>query len=66
MHLHQEITSTGFKIVCADCGNLSIRMAERKAVATDTIIECRRCNAVRGTLADLHALARRSRDIFEF
>jgi hypothetical protein len=34
MHLHQEITSTGFKIVCTDCGNLSIRMAERKAAAT--------------------------------
>jgi hypothetical protein len=66
MNLHQEITSTGFKIVCTDCGNLSIRMAERKAAATDTIIECRQCSAVRGTLADLHVLARRSRDIFEF
>jgi transcription elongation factor Elf1 len=66
MHLHQEITSTGFKFVCTDCGNLSIKMTERKAAAADTIIECGRCSAVRGTLADLHVLARRSRDIFEF
>ncbi len=66
MHLHQEITSTGFKFVCTDCGNLSIKMTERKAAAADTIIECGRCSAVRGTLADLHVLTRRSRDIFEF
>jgi len=29
-------------------------------------IYCRRCNAVRGTVADLRELARRSTDAFEF
>jgi hypothetical protein len=66
MNPHQDISSTGFKIVCTDCGNLSIKVAEHKGAPTDTIIECRRCNAVRGTLADLHVLARLSRDVFEF
>jgi ribosomal protein S27E len=65
-NLYQEARSTGFKIVCTDCGNLSIKIVTPAAASSDTIIECRQCNAVRGTLADLHNLARRGRDIFEF
>jgi hypothetical protein len=65
-----ETTSSaqpGFRVVCEDCGSLSIKIAE---IATDfpkhVIVRCGRCSAVRGTLADLHVLARSGRDIFEF
>jgi len=46
-----------FKVVCENCGSLSIKVA---AVSTnsadDAIVQCGRCAAARGTLADLHAL----------
>jgi hypothetical protein len=66
MNLHQDTVTTGFKIVCTDCGSLSIKATDPAHASDDTIIECRHCNAVRGTLADLQVLARRSRDVFEF
>ena len=44
----------------------TIKIADPANASGDTIIECRRCNAVRGTVADLHTLARRGRDLFEF
>jgi hypothetical protein len=57
---------SGLKVVCDECGNLSIKAID-PASATDLAkVHCGRCNAVRGTLADLRALARRSTDIFEF
>ncbi|MGZ5873498.1 MAG: hypothetical protein ACXWKP_15455 [Bradyrhizobium sp.] len=56
----------GLKVVCEECGNLSIKAID-PASATDLAkIYCGRCNAVRGTVADLRELARRSTDIFEF
>ncbi|MHC2438291.1 hypothetical protein [Bradyrhizobium sp. USDA 4451] len=66
MNLHQQVISTGFKITCTDCGSLAIKVADPARASGDTIIECRRCSAVRGTVADLHILARRGRDLFEF
>lgn len=66
MSLQQKAISTGFKMVCADCGSLAIKVADPAHASGDTIIRCRRCNAVRGTVADLHVLARRGRDLFEF
>ena len=67
MNLQQQtIPSTGFKIVCSDCGNLSIKATDPAHASDDTLIECRRCSAIRGTMADLHILARRGRDLYEF
>ena len=66
MNLQQRVISTGFKIICTNCGSLAIKIADPANASGDTIIECRRCNAVRGTVADLHTLARRGRDLFEF
>ena len=56
----------GFKVVCCECGSLSIKMADLVNAPGDTQIECGRCKAVRGTLADLHVLARTGNDSFEF
>jgi hypothetical protein len=58
--------NTGFKVVCCECGSLSIKMANFANAPEDTKIECGRCKAVRGTLAELHVLARTGNDIFEF
>ena len=57
---------SGFKVICWECGSLSIKMTDLANAPEDTKIECGRCTAVRGTLADLHVLARRGIDIFEF
>ena len=56
----------GLKIVCEACGSLAIKAIIPAGEPKLTKIHCRRCNAVRGTLADLHDLARRSADVFEF
>lgn len=60
------VERAGFKIVCDHCGSLSIKLMDPDAVASAATIHCGRCNAVRGTLADLHDLARRGNDVFEF
>lgn len=57
---------SGFKVVCCECGSLSIKMTDLVNAPADTKIECGRCKAVRGTLAELHVLARSGNDIFEF
>jgi hypothetical protein len=57
---------SGFKAVCCDCGSLSIKATDLVNAPDDTKIECGRCRAVRGTLAELHALARRGNGVFEF
>jgi hypothetical protein len=64
--LHQSGTRSGLKIVCEQCGSLSIKAVDPAAVPDATPIHCGHCNAVRGTLADLQELARRSTDVFEF
>jgi hypothetical protein len=65
-----EDTFTGqrsrFKFVCERCGSLSIKVADPATSPLTTLVACARCNAVRGTLGDLHELARRSADPFEF
>jgi hypothetical protein len=67
MHLDQHSTGRPrLKIVCDQCGSLSIKPIDPAAAPDLTVIHCRRCNAVRGTLADLQELARHSADVFEF
>lgn len=56
----------GLKIVCEVCGNLSIKPINLADAEDGASIHCRRCNAVRGTMADLRALARQSTGDFEF
>jgi hypothetical protein len=63
---HQPETRPGLKVVCEECGNLSIKPIDPSAPDDLAKIYCRRCNAVRGTIADLRELARRSTDAFEF
>ena len=67
MHLDQHLPGRPrLKIVCDQCGSLSIKPIDSTAAPDLTVIHCRRCNAVRGTLADLQELARHSADVFEF
>jgi len=54
------------KVVCEECGNLSIRAIDPAATTDHAKVYCGRCNAVRGTVADLREMARRSTDVFEF
>jgi hypothetical protein len=56
----------GLKIVCDICGNLSIKPIDPADAGDSASVHCRRCNAVRGTIADLRALARQSTGDFEF
>ena len=62
---HPTETQGGLKIVCEVCGSLSIKPID-PAEASHAQVRCRRCNAVRGTIADLRALARQSTGDFEF
>jgi hypothetical protein len=55
-----------FKIVCWDCGSLSIKVANPANSPAAALVHCGRCSAVRGTLGDLHDLARRGTELFEF
>ena len=56
-----------FKMVCDECGSLSIKMPDPKNAPCSTIIRCARCDASRGTLDGLHQLARQGHsDLFEF
>jgi len=57
---------SAFKIVCTDCGSLSIKVVDPVRAIDSTPVECRRCGCIRGTLADLRGLALHSGDIFEF
>lgn len=59
-------TQPGLKIVCDICGNLSIKPIDPVDAEDGASVHCRRCNAVRGTIADLRALARQSTGDFEF
>ncbi len=57
---------TKLKVVCEDCGDLSIKAIDLANAPDSVEIRCRRCNAIRGTVADLRELARRSTGEFEF
>jgi ribosomal protein S27E len=63
---HFSNPQSGFKIVCSDCGSLSIKVADPATAPATTSVNCGVCGAVRGSLADLHDLARRGTDLFEF
>ena len=58
--------ATSLKVVCEACGSLSIKAIDIANASDDELIHCRRCDAVRGTVADLRELARRSTGEFEF
>jgi hypothetical protein len=55
-----------FKVVCEACGSLSIKVADPAHAPATTPVCCGRCGVVRGTLGELHDMARRSTDSFEF
>jgi|GEM_PF-1007801 hypothetical protein len=63
---HGPSEGAGFRIVCDRCGGLSIKMADPTKSPATALVQCARCNAVRGTLGELHDLARRGHDVFEF
>jgi hypothetical protein len=63
---HPASARPGFKTVCQECGSLSIKVADPVNAPGATPVQCGRCGAVRGTLAELHDLARRGDDVFEF
>ncbi len=63
---HSSETQSGLKIVCEVCGSLSIKPIDPAETCDDVHVHFRRCNAVRGTIADLRALARQSTGDFEF
>ena len=63
---HLCVERQGLKIVCDVCGNLSITAEDPVNAADEASIHCRRCNALRGTMADLRALARQATGDFEF
>jgi hypothetical protein len=63
---HPKETQPGLKIVCEVCGNLSIKPIDPADSGDGVSVHCRRCNAVRGTIADLRALARQSTGDFDF
>ena len=64
--LEHPCGGTNLKVVCEACGDLSIKAADLANAPDSAEIRCRRCNAIRGTVADLHELARRSTGEFEF
>jgi hypothetical protein len=63
---HPGCERQGLKVVCEVCGNLSIKAIDPAGAEDSAVIHCKRCNAVRGTVADLRELARRATGDFEF
>ncbi len=63
---HRCEDQAGLKIVCEVCGNLSIKPIDPLAAPDGASVHCRRCNAVRGTVAGLRALARQSTGDLDF
>lgn len=63
---HPTVTGSGLKVVCEACGSFSIRAIDPANASDGEAIHCRRCNAIRGTIADLRDMARRATGEFEF
>jgi hypothetical protein len=63
---HACETGSGLKMVCEVCGGLSIKPIDPASADDSSMVHCRHCNAVRGTIADLRALARDATGEFEF
>jgi hypothetical protein len=63
---HQPTAVAGFRIVCDCCGTLSIRIADPANSPASALVQCRGCDAVRGTLGDLRDLGRSGTEVFEF
>ena len=61
-----DLQRCGFKVVCESCGSLSIKLENPVRARASEQIQCGGCGAVRGTLADLRDLARRSDGQFAF
>ncbi|SDJ63304.1 hypothetical protein SAMN05444171_1173 [Bradyrhizobium lablabi] len=60
MHVAQETPANlaRFSVICESCGSLTIKAADLTQIGSNPIVRCGRCDAVRGTLAQLHSLAR--------
>jgi hypothetical protein len=52
------IDNNTFKLVCENCGSLTIRVADPEQVDAAAMVECGRCGSPRGTWAALRDLAR--------
>jgi hypothetical protein len=63
---HPVLHVPGLKVVCEACGSLSIKAIDPVNADDSVAIYCRRCNAHRGTMADLRELARGATGEFEF
>ncbi len=63
---HQPAAVAGFRIVCDCCGSLSIRIVDPANSPASALVQCRGCDAVRGTLGDLRDLGRSGTEVFEF
>ncbi len=63
---HQPNVAAGFRMVCDCCGSLSIRIADPANSPGSALVQCRGCDAVRGTLGDLRDLGRSGTEVFEF
>jgi hypothetical protein len=63
---HLCLERSALKMVCDVCGDLSIKAIDPVDAKDGTSVYCRRCNAVRGTVAGLRELARRATGEFEF
>jgi hypothetical protein len=57
---------SGLKVICDVCGDFSIKADDPVNAADGANVHCRRCNSIRGTIADLRALARQATGEFEF
>ena len=64
--LDHSYGDAGLKVICEGCGDLSIKAIDLANAPDSAEIRCRRCNATRGTVADLRELARRATGEFEF
>jgi hypothetical protein len=63
----QGVEKPKFKIVCDYCGSLSIKVSDPATSPSKTVVRCGSCNVARGTLGELHELARQGKgDSFEF
>ena len=63
---HLCLERSALKMVCDVCGDLSIKAIDPVDAKDGASVYCRRCNAVRGTVAGLRELARRATGEFEF
>jgi hypothetical protein len=50
-------TNVEFRLVCDDCGSLTIKIENPEGASREAIVYCGRCGASRGSLGGLRDLA---------